>query len=91
MSPQFTPGPWVVKSSIAHGVVVIDPTDIVVADCQRDKNNARLIAAAPDLYEACKVAATAEIFGVDGTIDFDVMQTVIDVAKAAFAKVEDKP
>ena len=52
------------------------------------KANAALIAAAPDLYAACKIAATAEIFGVDGIIDLDVLEIVIDAARAAIAKVE---
>ncbi len=80
MSPtSYTPGPWkiVVKDCVLrnlkqvlwiyneYGNVVVDPQmGIVAADLAECDANARLIAAAPELLEQCKIlsAALAECY-----------------------------
>ena len=100
MSEKFTHGPWVNDPDGGCGSIVLGPDGIMVADCnifgfplnarppEINAANARLVAAAPCLYEACKIAAKAEVYGVDGIIDLDVLEIVIDAARAAIAKVE---
>ena len=99
MNTKFTPGPWTVDDD-CNGPYALGHDGIMVADCgiftvprgarteETNAANVKLIVAAPDLYEACKIAATAEIFGADGIIDLDVLEIVIDAARAAIAKVE---
>lgn len=65
---KHTPGPWEVKYGVSQsdfGFVVHEPTggivcghvDYTMGDCvELHKANARLIAAAPELLEACKKA-----------------------------------
>lgn len=65
-APGFTPGPW----SVRNGDTVVGPLGNVVAECcgysvdataaaQRKQGgreaNAALLAAAPDLFAACKI------------------------------------
>ena len=100
MNTKFTPGPWAVDPDGDCGSIVLATDGIMVADCnifgfpinarppEINAANASLVAAAPDLYEACKIAATAEIFGVDGIIDLDVLDIVIAAAMAAIGKAE---
>ena len=59
---QFTPGPWRVEPEGVNADV--DGSEYLVAVTDEDSElrveemdaNARLIAAAPDLYEACEAA-----------------------------------
>ena len=65
MTDKFTPGPW---RSISHGSrevqrpYVISETGIILADCNAESSdgeneaNARLIAAAPDMFRALEHA-----------------------------------
>lgn len=64
MENKHTKGPWEV-SKVIRNKIIASKTAITIADCcitnlilkaERDAN-ARLIAAAPDLLEACKLAA----------------------------------
>jgi hypothetical protein len=60
MTAKHTPGPWVLNSGVSSNVVLIDsnPTNGAVGeivDC-RNRADALLIAAAPDLLEALKNA-----------------------------------
>ncbi len=48
METKFTPGPWTIEGA----AIVTD--GVVLALCSSTKENAKLIAAAPDLLEACK-------------------------------------
>ena len=61
METKFTPGPWQAEIATMHGKVIeyfvrVDGDEIAIASaiCDRDgqpnQANARLIAAAPDLY-----------------------------------------
>lgn len=47
-----TPGPWFVHDWYLDTIKAVDGTTIAVADNKRYEANARLIAAAPALYEA---------------------------------------
>lgn len=54
-----TPGPWVANERNVAGVIEITADDYYIADVigglvERQKANAHLIAAAPELLEACK-------------------------------------
>ena len=103
MTDKHTPGPWKFRElecedSRGMGYVSGGPNNVDLFHtgamelwASENRANARLIAAAPDLYAACKIAATAEIFGVDGIIDLGVLEIVIDAAKAAIAKTESAP
>ena len=63
---SHTPGPWMVAYIDRHGQAVVKAGHIEIATCWNHSvdgiekemhNNARLIAAAPDLLEACKTFA----------------------------------
>ena len=101
MSAKFTPGPWFVAKAVDEGIV-IDMGTQRIADCNwmrgpEDKANARLIAAAPDLFEA--------LMQLVGVLESDALQGVftffhvhgqeykgpiadMDAARAAIAKAE---
>lgn len=82
---SFTPGPWKWEGSIyermSTGIRSI-PDDRGIGQLWQHANvvaDAKLIAAAPDLYEACRYIVEA---GEDG----DEMKA-IEMARAALAKV----
>jgi hypothetical protein len=59
--PKWTPGPWRFgysqkRTKIRDNVVFVDNDKTTICKCDGDKahENARLICAAPDLYEALK-------------------------------------
>lgn len=86
---KFTPGPWYAMAGqgpISDQAAVFDEGDDLIADCrpidddvrsvEENQANARLIAAAPDLYAALEgVIAVAD----RRTVEFDA-------ARAALAK-----
>lgn len=96
----FTPGPWVVaeddaSNRPARGTRVVvratDDTEFVLADCgaannERGRANARLIAAAPDLYEALRAMV------LNGEAHADCSRSLPSLplarARAALAKAE---
>lgn len=80
--------PFILHGKDAH-LYDIDDLDRLVcvmpAEIMKDFNsfaNARLIAAAPDLLEACKKLITG------WQSDTDTLQVAIDAARAAIAKAE---
>lgn len=87
-TPKFTPGPWALDGDNIHCSIIGPDGEFVVAgECDgwmvpfecRDEGmaNARLIAAAPEMYEAlCMVAAD----NTAGCLE------VIDLVMAALAK-----
>lgn len=102
-TPKFAPGPWVVdwddfvvraKSPIDGRMVPVARLYGVGDDGSDVPANARLIAAAPDMYEALKSliqdCETANARWVDqvgiGAIDINVLSR----ARAALAKAEGK-
>lgn len=87
---KHTPGPWRQNLYLggAYAIDHIAPNgDIlarvaVVDGLMESKANALLIAAAPDLLEACKKLITG------WQSDTDTLQVAIDAARAAIAKAE---
>ncbi|MFN8996621.1 MAG: hypothetical protein ACK5X3_23575 [Pseudomonadota bacterium] len=94
MTDQHTPGPWttdVVRSTNYTLRIIKAGTDWIAhvhtqsteSDIPRDVSNARLIAAAPDLLEACQTLST--LLDTDDWI-YQVDRAVKQ-AQAAIAKV----
>lgn len=80
---QHTPGPWRIykRSAIIHGP---DGHEVALARClawpdPQAEANALLIAAAPDLLEACKAMETAQSMGLSSA-------DAIRLARAVIAK-----
>jgi hypothetical protein len=77
---KYTPGPWVLRED----GFIVDCDDCIIADphckpgpeIEEREANARLIAAAPELLQACKEIIEAEEF------------MVASFARAAIAKAE---
>lgn len=90
MSAGFTPGPWRIDPDatfIGDHYVGTDQADIaLMADWSIDLEpeqwaNARLIAAAPDLYDALRLVL--DTYGYDSSTDSSIWQTVTSaIAKA---------
>jgi len=92
---KFTPGPWKWREdaveedgstmrTLAPGVLILDDMGGGPWGDEVDRANARLIAAAPDLYEALRnllSAAEAHIFSTE-------CQAQRDAARAALSKAE---
>jgi hypothetical protein len=82
---KHTPGPWVLDSGVSSNVVLIDSNATngavgEIVDC-RNRSDAILIAAAPDLLEALKVAR--HMIVEDGTpIGWSVSRIDEVIAKA---------
>jgi hypothetical protein len=53
-----------------------------------EADDARLIAAAPELLEALARIAKAEVDGLDGARDSIVLERAIKIARAAIAKAQ---
>jgi hypothetical protein len=91
MSTQHTPGPWQVRPS-TNDIVNADhgrlPFAIVagytlIGATYENGEDARLIAAAPDLLEALKKYMTA---GAGNSTDFELQREAFFAARAAIAK-----
>jgi hypothetical protein len=85
MTTQHTPGPWKTLKTFGGVTIILDPEDKSVAYLRGYKHpyksNARLIAAAPDLLEALKVAR--HMIVEDGTpIGWSVSRLDEVIAKA---------
>ena len=95
-SEQFTPGPWSVKAG--GGGEYHEYIDIVaengdsIAAMMRDTDEGRLmsranlIAAAPDLYAACRAIAELRDLAISGVIDPKQLIPVMDYCRAAAIK-----
>jgi hypothetical protein len=94
-SAQHTPGPWTVHPASPRKV--IDTTGTVIASCGRVEKvpdsiyanylaNARLIAAAPELLEACK-QMVGMMEAEDGGISIS-MRPIYNSTKLTIAKAE---
>lgn len=76
MKTLHTPGPWPTRESATHVTVTNASGDAVFHDDKRIPgvmSDARLIAAAPELLEACKAALSGD-------------QSYIEKCRAAIAK-----
>ena len=94
----FTKGPWVVDGNVIRGdhqrngsVTVACVLDVAYPYGRRaggsTQPNARLIAAAPDLYEALKELIDMDVAYQRG----QKVSDAVDKARAALAKAEGKP
>ena len=87
MTANHTPGPWENIGSAMSGRIIVDAKNDVVARVaarSQAEANARLIAAAPDLYAALHaIVATIDKFGEIGEDDEDV-----GTARAALRKAD---
>jgi len=95
---KHTPGPWKAKTVKALGIYANNDQQIAVVhnemprggrrqdDYNIEEANARLIAAAPDLLEACEVLlkAAPELWGDD----IEKWPRLMDRVEAAIAKAE---
>ena len=81
MSGQFTPGPWVVRGK--QSVRGLHGEYIAKTNWLNGKENARLIAAAPELLDALRRAVIALAFAAE---TLPVMQDAYEDVSAAIAK-----
>mgnify|MGYP000961965387 CR=1 FL=1 len=87
---KHTPAPWSIDECTGHiipssgvGGGICDPWGDSIEQMEA---NARLIAAAPELLEACKnIVAACEL--TDDAY-YDAIDTAINIARAAIAKAE---
>jgi|SRR6476620_12372489 len=97
MSGRFTQGPWIVDRE--NPCIIRDQDDTRIADCDNFQytddgeiqlpdcpHNARLIAAAPDLYEALIDFIENPLFQVAVGGNPVVVDRMLDRARAALAK-----
>ena len=87
METKHTPGPWE-ESVLSDGTewTVIGPNEDMLADlsqCDNAEANARLIAAAPDMFAALRQWAVAERMG-----DAHITQSARASRDAAIAKAQ---
>lgn len=108
---KFTPGPWkahkwrVVDTQGPDGIctmVICDTANNLRTRTPENESNARLIAAAPELYASLKEflairQAMVDVGGTEGPLDEELIHTlaemqmgVVDRAESAIAKVEGK-
>lgn len=87
---KYTNGPWetAVNSSNEWDVCLPDGGDMVadLAKCDNQEANARLIASAPDLLEACKELLT--YIEADNELKVYMYPQSIDYARQTIAKAE---
>jgi hypothetical protein len=107
MSNTHTPGPWDVErdEQLEKGEVVgvwlnigsrhryIIGTDGLSCQGPEDEANARLIAAAPDMYDALKAAIASGMVPVSsvsegGAVKYSAQVQAADLVRAAIAKAE---
>jgi hypothetical protein len=90
-TPKFMPGPWVAARGMDWIVKAPDGRHFNVGDVlyhPENEANVRLIAAAPDLYAACKALVEArEAFDRGEDID-EQGEKVIAIARAALAAAD---
>jgi hypothetical protein len=93
--PAHTPGPWAVDAPFPVVTANKDGRPVVIADAQYRNNehpgamvmkdegmaNARLIAAAPELFEAC-----ASVWAALADADDPKLQTIAAECRAALSK-----
>jgi hypothetical protein len=94
---KHTPGPWHVGCEDRHDQPQVlsmcgELIAVVAHECVKQppelQANARLIAAAPDMYEALKRISKATSDGLDHTRDVAVLERCIRLAQSVTAKAE---
>jgi len=97
MKEKFTPGPWEADCDCFPIMIRAEKMN---PDCHQnwvcnvggDQSNARLIAAAPDMYEALKAVLDDVQFMIEDGYIGDVMDDILYVhARAAIAKADGTP
>lgn len=90
--PEHTPGPWLAVPTDGErdSWKVIDAKDHFVIALMVDEEDAPLIAAAPDLLEACKSAFKLPRPWMDGGVTFEEWDAAIDRIEKAIRKAEGK-
>lgn len=98
MSAKFTPGPWKVGRANQHLVMVADGRSVGLEICRakafvseyREQSlaNARLIAAAPEMYEALKLAEITTNELCAGQHPENACWEILHAIRAALAKAE---
>lgn len=95
-----TPGPWRVGGKTPDRTDAYFPESVrditaylgggvtMVIAREVEADDARLIAAAPELLEALARIAKAEVDGLDGARDSIVLERAIKIARAAIAKAQ---
>lgn len=85
---KHTPGPWSITNGTILGSDGVGVTRPISRFDGAADANAHLIAAAPDLYEACKKLAMLSSGAEDDDAYAEVPWSVIEDARAALAKAE---
>lgn len=101
MKTKHTPGPWFTGCNYPKGIQIItvnsktdEPNGLIAkvnkgAWCNKeiDTANARLIAASPDLLEACKAVLHCNNYSQSGPISAE-FSDVLNMVEKAIAKAE---
>ena len=85
---KFTPGPWVVDPRFPDSIRASDGTTLFVGttDNARRLENARLIAAAPDLFAAASELTRLHDTYTGEARDDDAMSVAMDELRAALRR-----
>jgi hypothetical protein len=101
---DHTPGPWItqIPSEDSNGIFVkvVDAQDVTVADVPQQPydtwqatDNARLIAAAPELLRIvktlCEYADVGRLVCEGANVDYAVLDEAIGAARDAIATIEE--
>jgi len=88
MSAQ-TPGPWAIFHTGNVNMIIPANRDGMIADLIENEANAHLIAAAPDLLEACKKAIDAADWPRLNAVERrEIAAETLRIINAAIAKAE---
>lgn len=81
---KHTKGPWKIDFETSQdGPVISGPNDVIFAQVYSKKSDAQLIAAAPDLLEACKKAAKFLDFAMPMTPQGDLLEELLEAISKA--------
>lgn len=98
--PKHTPGPWYIAAGSPKPHVVAGAFDVLLsnpdgADAEIWQANAHLIAAAPEMYAACKAVSDFSVlrtqrFAEDSDTDYflRVIEELKELSRAVIAKAE---
>jgi len=86
MTEQHTPGPWKLRDNAALIRVVAGPLYTTVADGISGEADARLIEAAPELLEACKLFISYDDASADDVSSMLLYDEARSAIRAAYAK-----
>jgi hypothetical protein len=92
---KHTPGPWdqIVKmdgfTAVGANTLIARVFSTAFKDLENEKANARLIAAAPDMYRALELIINSDM--AQREEDEGEISTELSIVRAAIAKAEGKP